>query len=438
MKITRLLVLTIAVTAFIGLGTAYPVDSGSLSCQTYDEHSIDVSGITYSDDTSNNGDTERYMSPGEEVTIKFEYNLPACDNAVDHSSHLIKFYDGQGRFLGQKTDVQMKQGNWDSYTTYEIPVVIPEFNTSEVRVVMDVRANSVHGSDVWYENKDESDYDRVIVDTMTEARDRLDLEELPISQEDRQMLKNTETTEDFWSTCASLDYTVNNDSYVDTDMPGFRVSAGDWNMDSGGGHPCYIFSAYQQAMSLYNFYEIVDYNGEGDGQIGKAGTCGPNPNNQHNGGGISEGHDRTFGRACPDYDGEWIASDSNVACDGGERKNAADYEGEIIEVEQDGETIQYVSDGREWLSVRDTDTDRNVCEAFADAQGQGGWAEGEIVEEESGLAGARCNLALTQDSFIVGQTLYEDGESVDCSSPTGVERSVTINGTEYYCKGVAE
>ncbi len=437
MNITKLLVLTITITATLGLGAAYPVDSGSLTCPTFTYNEIDVSGITYSDDSSNNGNTERYMSPREDVTLKFDYNLPACDDATDHSRHVIKFYDSQGEFLGQKTDVQMKQGNWDSYTSYEVPIVIPEFNTSEVRVVLGIYTSSVHGSDVWYENFAEDDYDKVINDTINEAEDRLGLDELPIDEADEQMLRDTRQTSDFWGNCVSVDYTVNNDSYVtNANMPGFRLSADDWNMDSGGGHPCYIFSAYAQAQSLYNFYKVVDNQGGGDGSIGKASTCGTNPNNQHNGGSVKTGFDRTFKRACPDYDGEWISEADNIACDGGERKSAADYEGQIIELDVDSETIQYVSDGSDWLSVKDTDTQRNVCEAFASAQGQGGWVQDDIVAEEDGLAGGQCNLPLTEDTFLAGKSLYENGEEVDCTSPTGVERSVTINGTKYYCKGI--
>ena len=418
--------------------TGAPVDSNSLSCNVYNEHDIDVSTITYQDDTSNNGDTERYMSPGEEVTLQFSYNLPACDNAVDHSSHVIKFYNGDGDYLGEKVDLQMKQGNWGSFTTYQIPITIPEFNTTEIRVEVDVRANSVHGSDVWHEQNTEDAFDKVIVDT-AEDKDRLNLEELPLSDETIQMLKNVETTSNVWGTCDSLPETVDNESYVDNpSLPGLRIDASNWNMDSGGGHPCYIFTAYQQALSLYNFYDVTDRTGSGDGQVGKAGTCGPNPNNQHNGGGSSLGNDRTFTRACPDYDGEWISADDSVACDDGSRKDAANHDNAIIEVQQNGETTTYASDGSEWHPVSETDTSQAVCEAFADAQGQGGWATGDIVAEEDGLSGARCNLDLTDDAFIVGQTLYEDGESVTCSGPAGVKRNVTIGGQTYYCRGVSE
>lgn len=441
MNITRALILGLFIVSVTGMTAGYAVDDGSLSCPTYSEHSIDVSGITYSDDTSNNGDTERYMSPGEDVTMKFEYNLPACDNALDHSSHVIEFYDGDGRFLGQKTDVQMKQGNWDSFTTYEVPIVIPEFNTSEVEIVLDVRANSVHGSDVWYENKDQSDYDKVINDTINDASDRLGLEELPIDEADAEMLRETRTTSDFWGSCVNIDHTVNNDSYVDNpNMPGFRVDTGNWNMDSGGSHPCYIFSAYAQAQSLYNFYKVIDYNGEGNGEVNKAGTCGPNPNNQHNGGGISTGHDTTFQRACPDYDGEWVTADNETACDSSTLKPAADHEGEIIEVERNGETTTYASDGSKWLSIERTDIDRNVCEAFASAESDNdaGWAEGDIVAEEDGLSGARCNLDITDDSFIVGKTLYDDGEKVECREGDRTRHSITIDGEEYFCRGVSE
>lgn len=435
MKRTLILLITFAI--LTGLTAGYSVDSGSLSCPSYTEHSIDVSGITYDDDGSNNGNTERYMSPGEDVTLRFSYNLPACDNAVDHSSHVINFYNGDGDLIGTKYDLQMKQGNWDSYTTYEIPITIPEFDTDEIRVELDVRASSVHGSDTWYESDSEESYDKVIQDTV-DNRNNFNFDELPISDGAIQMLKNTETTSNVQGSCDNLDYTINNDSYVSNpNMPGLRIDSGNWNMDSGGGHPCYYFTAYAQALSLYNFFDVVDYNGEGDGNINKAGTCGPNPNNQHNGGGVSLGQDRTFERACPDDNGEWIDASKNTACDDGTKKEASNNENQIIEVDSDGETIAYVSDGSQWHSVQETDTEKNVCEAFTAAQGNGGWVEGDVIAEDSGLAGAPCNLPITQDTFIVGQTLYENGDAISCTGPAGVKRNVTIQGETYYCRGVS-
>ncbi|MDY6771622.1 MAG: hypothetical protein SV186_06755 [Candidatus Nanohaloarchaea archaeon] len=437
MRFGKTLLIITVVAASISLGAAAPVDQ--VSCNSYTLHDIDASSITYSDDPNNNKNLERYMSPREEVSLEFEYNLPACDNSADHSRHVVRFYDGQGRYLGKKVDLQMKQGNWDSYTTYNVPITIPEFNTSTVRVVVDIYSNSVHGSDVWHEQNIERAYDKVITDTVPEAGDRLNLDKLPVGQDNIQMLKDAQTTSNFWGDCANIARSINNNSYVtNPGMPGLHISRDNWYMDSGGGHPCYIFSAYEQARAMYNWFKVIDYNSQNDNKIGKAGACGPNPNRQHNGAGYSTGHSRTFKRACPDYNGEWVASGDNVACDDGSRMQASNHDGEIITIDRNGKTTHYVSDGSNWIPETASDSSQNACQAFIDAQGKGNWADsGEIVAEASGVAGARCNLELTQDKFIVGKTLYRSGEKVDCTSPTGVQESVTIKGTTYYCKGIS-
>ncbi|MDY6777309.1 MAG: hypothetical protein SVU32_01475 [Candidatus Nanohaloarchaea archaeon] len=249
--------------AATSLAAAYPVNSNQLSCTTYGLHDIEMSSITYSDESHNNHDATKYMEPGEKVTLEFHYNLPACDNAVDHSRHVVSFYNSEGEFLGQKTDLQMNQGNWDSsYTIYNVPVRIPEFNTTSVQIETDIYASSVHGSDVWHESNSEEAYDRVIRDTVPEEEGALNLEELPIDSEDINDLKNTRQTSNFWGDCVDLPETINNNSYVtNPNMPGLRISQNNWYMDSGGGHPCYIFSAYEQARALYNWYSVIDTTG---------------------------------------------------------------------------------------------------------------------------------------------------------------------------------
>lgn len=412
-RVTGILGVIAAVIAFSATGTATTLSD--VSCPTYSLHDLSMTYPSFIEETDDDK-----LSPGEELTVELTYNLPACTDAMDAGMHNFSFYgvaaDGSENYLGSKLAFYSQTGNWGSYSTYTTPMVVPNYTTTSVKLRIDVLANSVHGSDVYWEGRSDKAFDKVLDDTIGADR----FSEVPLDNDAQQMLKDIEASS---SGHCSLtpDWTVNENNYLASSEPGIYVPS-DFSLNSGH-EDCYMFSAYEYVKAMYNWYDYIDTSGQNDDIVSKGGTCGPSPNRRHNGAGEVKGFTKSWDRPCPDKYGEWRSKSGDKVCTDGEIKDAEDITEETVVTIQPGQA-----------TAASTGTGGGTADGTGDGGETAVSADTSVTTSDGTTLDAVTGVDADDDEIMVEEDVtdqIEAGSTIDVTGTENNDGTYTVESASY-------